>query len=311
MTLERPIPAFYCCYLLRSTVRHSSVYVGSTPHPVRRLRQHNGLAKGGAVRTARQSLRPWEMACIVTGFPSHVAALQFEWAWQNPHITQHIASEERIQHATHKKRSGHPKRPRHSVTSLLSNLHVLLRSPSFTRWPLEIRFFSKEVHTAWLKWVKATRESIRTSIPIVEDFPPTGKILSGDDIISSPKSKKRKLDHGIDTLPIDYANQKAHVEKAKEIIDFEREGKCKICSVDLEHSGGLFAVCPETGCETVSHLTCLSKHFLGDDEDALVPITGKCPGCETELIWTDVVKELTLRTRGQKEVQKLLKAKRI
>ncbi len=33
MPVDRPIPAFYCCYLLRSTIQHGRVYVGSTPHP--------------------------------------------------------------------------------------------------------------------------------------------------------------------------------------------------------------------------------------------------------------------------------------
>ncbi|KAH8591421.1 hypothetical protein B0O99DRAFT_519520 [Bisporella sp. PMI_857] len=303
MVLDRPIPAFYCCYLLRSTVRTNSVYVGSTPNPVRRLKQHNGLAKGGAVRTSRQGSRPWEMACIVTGFPSHIAALQFEWAWQNPHVTLHIPQESRIQHATGRKKSGHPKRPRHTIPSLLSNLHLLLRVPSFSRWPLKLHFFSQDAHKSWLRWTKIVSEPIRGSIIIITEFPP--------DKIDGSKAAYRSGSHGIGALNVDYATQKEYVVKGKEIIDFEREGSCTICTTRLEHDEGIYAICPTDGCESVTHLTCLSKHFLENDPLAVVPIEGNCPSCNSKLKWIDVVKELTLRIRGQKEVEKLLKPKRI
>ena len=80
--ISKPIPALYTVYILRSTVRHASLYVGSTPNPPRRLSQHNGKARGGAARTSRASLRPWEMVALVSGFPSSVAALKFEYVAQ-------------------------------------------------------------------------------------------------------------------------------------------------------------------------------------------------------------------------------------
>ncbi|RKP23975.1 hypothetical protein SYNPS1DRAFT_8648, partial [Syncephalis pseudoplumigaleata] len=84
------IPHFYACYLLHSlqAAYHQHAYVGSTNDPVRRLRQHNGELTQGARRTARK--RPWTIAVLVYGFPSRLAALQFEWAWQHPERSRHL-----------------------------------------------------------------------------------------------------------------------------------------------------------------------------------------------------------------------------
>ncbi|KAF7868433.1 hypothetical protein EAF04_004965 [Stromatinia cepivora] len=311
MAIDRPIPSFYCCYLLRSTVRHNGLYIGSTPNPVRRLRQHNGLAKGGAVRTSRISLRPWEMACIVTGFPSSIAALQFEWAWQNPHITLHIPPSSRISHATQKKRSSHPKRPRNSIQSLLSNLHLLLSVPSFSRWPLEIRFFSPDVHKAWIKSSKGATEPLRDSLPIITNFPPAERKVN-----DSKDGETTSGHYGIEALKVAYEDMKPQLEKGKKLFHPDMKEACEICNQDLQHNSGLHTICPNTDCGTITHMTCLSRHFLQGEknkqlDDLLVPIKGVCPSCKMEVRWNDVVKELSLRMRGQKVVEKILKPKRV
>eukprot|EP00922_Rhytidocystis_sp_ex-Travisia-forbesii_P069067 GHVS01103060.1.p1 GENE.GHVS01103060.1~~GHVS01103060.1.p1 ORF type:complete len:529 (-),score=114.19 GHVS01103060.1:142-1728(-) len=84
------IPPFFCCYLLRSLTHPSSSYIGTTVHPLRRLRQHNGL-RAGARRTRRY--RPWEVCVCVHGFSSYREALQFEWAWQHPTKTRKLKDE--------------------------------------------------------------------------------------------------------------------------------------------------------------------------------------------------------------------------
>jgi hypothetical protein len=53
-----------------------------------RRAEHNGEIAQGAWKTARN--RPWALSALVHGFPSKLAALQFEWAWQHPHLSRHL-----------------------------------------------------------------------------------------------------------------------------------------------------------------------------------------------------------------------------
>lgn len=68
-----------------ATEDYSATYVGATVDVDRRLRQHNGLIKGGArATTARVGAGyTWSRICHVRGFPDNHAALQFEWRWKS------------------------------------------------------------------------------------------------------------------------------------------------------------------------------------------------------------------------------------
>ncbi|KAI0471731.1 GIY-YIG catalytic domain-containing protein [Xylariaceae sp. FL0804] len=307
--LSKPIPPLYTVYILRSTVRHASLYIGSTPNPPRRLKQHNGDAKGGAVRTSRATLRPWEMVALVSGFPGMVAALKFEWALTNSHLSLHIPSSSRLTVATQKKRNGHPKRPRHSIVSIISNLHLLLGVPSFSRWPLKLHFFAPEVHSAWIKWCKSAGEPVREAIPVHTDF---GSSTAGSDEVDQTEAPTKPAEPwGIHALPLDYAPMKEYVTKTQSVYAFEREGDCIVCGEQLAPGEGLYATCPNGSCEGTGHVSCWSRHMLrANVEDDIIPVSGSCPKCDGEVSWADMMKEMSLRLRGQKDVEKLLRKPR-
>lgn len=309
---------FYQVYLLRSTVRHSSLYVGSTPHPPRRLRQHNGLAKGGAVRTSRDKVRPWEMAAIVSGFPSKIAALQFEWSLQNTHLTRHIPTEERITARqtvqTFSTKTGRArkrvKRPRDSLNDKLSNLHLLLRVKSFARWPLSLHFFAEDVYKAWGRMCKKTLGSLNPTLSIVTDFA-TATSSANDQPESSakPGATKALNQDGIHALELDYKSMTAYVQKLDNILKTDAASHCVVCSNALDSANDAILVCPTTSCHMTSHLKCLADHFLSHElrTEMILPVQGQCPQCQSQLQWSELVRELSLRTRGSALVQKMLK----
>lgn len=169
------IPNFYACYLLKSCATSSSsrTYIGSTPDPARRKKQHNGLLAQGAHKTKRG--RPWEMQMLVYNFPSKIAALQFEWAWQKPHLSRHLRThpveggESDLPNSSQLSHSlqiplftdtplnqvphwsdGSRPLPYHSLQTSLLVVRALLWSEPFAGWGLKILFFDESLWASWL-----------------------------------------------------------------------------------------------------------------------------------------------------------------
>lgn len=316
---SRPIPAFYCCYLLRSAGSRKQFYIGSTPHPRRRLAQHNGDAKGGAHRTSKQNLRPWQMVCIVTGFPSKIAALQFEWAWQNPHVTKRFAeadhvAKDKVPKRTTKSGRTIPRRPQVTLSGGLGTLHGLLRGPSFAAWPLSVRFFCKDVHRVWEAWASRSAGDIPETIDVILDERQSLQdVISEQQPLSSQPRRKRRYSAsgagGVDGLDVSYASVRAHLEKSIFMLAEDEPIACAVCSNDLGQGKRTALVCPDARCRTASHMSCLADKFLAETGtgDLMVPASGHCPACNAETQWVDLVREMSLRAKGQREVAILMK----
>ncbi|SCU81335.1 LAFA_0C04148g1_1 [Lachancea sp. 'fantastica'] len=292
-TSNHRVPQFYCCYLLRSSLKRQSFYIGSTPDPVRRLRQHNGvLTNGSAYRTKRNGLRPWEMIACVYGFTSNIAALRFEHAWQHSYHTHFIDDNERIVKNKTGGRSLHHK---------LGNIRLLLKAPFFQHMDLVVHFFDKDAVNAW----EQNRFKIDSS-PVTERSEFNSPEGIGEDTTGSDDLSLLNLDK-VGKLFQDVGQ--VYVRN----IDIQQKTlatgtlNCGVCHGSFsytddqtaeENSKPLVAFCPQEQCSFVSHLKCLHRVFLDDEfldgkRKGLIPKSGNCPLCENVMSWPTIVKYAT------------------
>ncbi|ODN81961.1 hypothetical protein L202_02297 [Cryptococcus amylolentus CBS 6039] len=324
-------PALYVCYLLRSKASPQSnrTYVGSTPDPPRRIRQHNGELKQGAWATFK--FRPWEMQMIVYGFPSKLTALQFEWAWQKPELSRHL----RLPSAESSKETVpiFPKdTKRNWVERKICVAYALLALPPFSGLPLHIRFFvteAKDMYESIHRTVlahepppKTRKKPVNPLHLIPQAVNPSVTTLLDLGGVSGATGKRRQSTRGVQSRdgPIDVKDTEFRQgwrvwgkwEEVRERIALDEDvARCCRCEKMVDcHDQLSFALCPSDRlepCLCITHLQCLAERLLQDSPSgsSLLPHRGSCPCCLEEIEWGEVIRACYGRRDGiERETQK-------
>lgn len=114
---------------------------------------------------------------------------------------------------------------------------------------------------------------------------------------------------GIEGIDVSYEGLKPYLEKSAALSEEGKKLACAVCDKQMQMEKCVALVCPEEGCQAISHMTCLSETFLKKEgkPGAVVPLQGQCPNCKKMTQWSTLAKELSLRIRGEKEVTALFK----
>jgi len=295
-TLAPAAPRFYACYLLASTnaAHRDNTYVGFTNRPARRIRQHNGELTMGAFRTKRW--RPWEMVLFVCGFPSKIAALQFEWAWQNPRKSRLV-----WQAALNLTNVGPP----YKLQAKVRILYEMLQLKPWCVHPLRIVHLSSR-HLRYIDPAPRVPSHVDCLYGSLSDAAIEALWLQDKILLRAPRAGSHVCAASVDGCP-----SHAGCNAAEGTEKNTRMGACDKCVLtEAQSSGGSQVMAARSlywfdcNCGARFHIRCLAAAFenkvgLQDVSGAaiggsgLVPQSGKCPVCEKNYTWGQVVRCIT------------------
>ncbi|GMM32611.1 endonuclease [Martiniozyma asiatica (nom. inval.)] len=270
---KHQVPPIYGVYLLKSQSHPNSYYIGSTPNPLRRLRQHNGDLTAGAYKTRRRGYRPWRMILYLSGFPSGISALQFEHAWQHVETTRYLnkkkvdARKGHFSGAIHpiKRKKGGPSAGGKSITDKLSNLIKLITNEGFSRYQLTLNIFDLRIISLWKKLFEPGDVNVSFNE------------WEGDD----DDENYDQLDNWMKGV-INWQNN--YYQKSMDTIN-ESIAVCKLC---FKVANREKAICPY--CQYITHLECLYDEHMNSQENEMIPTNLKCLHCNVDYNWIDIVR---------------------
>lgn len=101
---------------------------------------------------------------LVHGFPTKLAALQFEWAWQHPDRSRKFLKSLTSNAASAAASTTQiSKRMPSLVKDKLAIVYTMLRRPSWRRWPLSVHIVDVSLVGAWNDLEKSFKEGSNTN----------------------------------------------------------------------------------------------------------------------------------------------------
>lgn len=231
--------------------------------------------------------RPWQMVLVVHGFPSKIAALQFEHAWQHSYKTHYIEDGSRVVKNKNGGRSLHHK---------LATVRLLLGHVYFQHMGLTVEFFNHQTRQVWdqnkFRAQEASQHTVST-VPNALDVPDVSSSDTVDLFANANLALVETFYGGCVKI------YQAKFELYKERLTFGQI-TCEICDMAFDYTSDdpgkkpLVGFCPSESCNFVSHLGCLHRYFTDDvqlltNKQILIPRAGKCLNCSTVISWKDVV----------------------
>lgn len=225
------------------------------------------------------------MIMLVYGFPSKIAALQFEHAWQHGYKTHYIADDERIVGNKNGGRTIHHK---------LGVARLLAKNVYFQHMDLVVHFFNTDVEAIW----RQNKFNINDMGAIV--------VETSQSLTISP-AVKNAINYSELNLKLVEHFFGGFVDRDMNLCKIYQERltfgeiPCGICQVPFNYTSEdsqlkpFIGFCVYQDCNCVAHLRCLHRYFLDEEQlqdgvSNLIPRIGKCPECSRTVKWSHLVK---------------------